>query len=190
MLTFEKLGAALKERKPKKLNIPGFAPSTVLAPIIERAGVISIAFMERSDEAPTHSGHISFPGGQCKPGEKAVDTALREAEEELGIPARSVRVLGELHDVATPLGFLITPVAGWLADPPPFRADAREVKSFFEIPLIELAEPKNFTYRGEHNIAGRAYPLPEFHVGGKIIWGATARMLQELLELIPEQDPV
>jgi 8-oxo-dGTP pyrophosphatase MutT (NUDIX family) len=181
--TFEKLAATLKERKPKKLNIPGFAPSAVLVPIIERSGFLSIAFMERSDEAPTHSGHISFPGGQRKPGEKALDTALREAEEELGILTRSVRALGELDDVATPLGFVVTPVAGWLTDPPLFQADAREVKSFFEVSLEDLAEPKNFVYRGEHNIGERAYPLPEFHVEEKNIWGATARMVQELLEI-------
>ncbi len=179
--TFEKLAAGLKKRKLKKLDITGFARTAVLVPIIERSGVISLAFMERSEEAPTHSGHISFPGGHCKPGEQAAETALRESEEELGIPARSVQVLGELDDVATPLGFVITPVVGWLAAPLPFCANTREVKSFFEIPLDELAEPKNFTYRGEHNIAGRAYPLPEFQVNGKIIWGATARMVEQLL---------
>lgn len=183
-LTFERLAAGLQKREPKKLVIAGFAASAVLAPVIERDnGKLSLLFIERPDEAPTHSGQISFPGGVCKEGEGVIEAALREAGEELGIAGPSVEILGKLDDVATPIGFVITPVVGRLKNPTPFRAEPREVKTYFEVPLSELADAKNFVHRGEHSAGGRRYPLPEYHVAGRIIWGATARMVQNLLEI-------
>lgn len=152
--------------------------------MIQRGDELSVGYTLRPDEMPTHAGQISFPGGRRDPEDAdLVATALREALEELGIRAEDVEVLGKVDDVPTPVGFVITPVVGWLADPPQFVIDTREVGEYFEVGLDELADPGNFVDRGEREIAGVTYPIPEFHVAGRLIWGATARITQRLLEV-------
>ena len=167
----------------RTLDIPAFTPSAVLVPLIERRGEVSVAFIRRPDGMPTHAGQIGFPGGRCQPQDAdAGATALREAKEELGIAAAGVQVLGEMDDVATPSGFVITPICAWMTDPPPFQPDPREVNEHFEVTLSELAAPSRFSVRGERHVAGRTYELFEYQVQGRIIWGATARMVHQLLE--------
>ncbi len=133
---------------------------------------------------PTHSGQISFPGGRHDQDDSGpTATALREINEELGVAAGDIDVIGKIDDVPTPLGFVITPVVGWLRDPGAFVIDEREVVEYFEIDLEELTDPANFKHRGEREIEGVSYPVPEYHVGGKLIWGATARITQRLLQI-------
>ena len=156
----------------------------MLVPVIERGGRVSIGYTLRPDEMPTHAGQISFPGGRCDPNDAGLTaTALREIHEELGVAAENIDVLGKIDDVPTPVGFVITPVVGWLRDPAEFAINEREVAEYFEIDLHELADPANFKSRGEREIEGVSYPVPEFHVAGKLIWGATARITQCLLQI-------
>jgi 8-oxo-dGTP pyrophosphatase MutT (NUDIX family) len=153
-------------------------------PVIQRGEDISVGYTLRPEEMPSHPGQISFPGGRRDPGDaNLVATAMREAHEELGVAADSVQVLGKIDDVPTPAGFIITPVIGWLLDPPDFNVDEREVQEYFEIDLAELAEPSNLKSPGDREIAGITYPILEYHVGGRLIWGATARITRQLLEL-------
>ncbi len=180
----ERLKHGLQSADRRKLVIEGFAAAAVLVPLIQRGDRLSLGYTLRPDEMPTHAGQISFPGGRHDPGDAdLVATALREAHEELGVAADSVTILGKIDDVPTPVGFVITPVVGWLEDPPEFTINEREVCEYFEVDLDELADPSNFRSRGEREIAGVAYAVPEFHVGGRLIWGATARITQHLLEL-------
>ncbi len=133
---------------------------------------------------PTHAGQISFPGGRYDQDDSGLTaTALREINEELGVAAVDIDVIGKIDDVPTPLGFVITPVVGWLRDPGAFTIDEREVVEYFEIDLEELTDPANFKQRGEREIEGVSYPVPEYHVGGKLIWGATARITERLLQI-------
>ncbi len=133
---------------------------------------------------PTHGGQISFPGGRHDPGDADLTaTALREINEELGVAAEDIDLIGKIDDVPTPVGFVITPVVGWLRDPAAFNVDEREVVEYFEVDLEELTDPGNFKHRGEREIEGVSYPVPEFHVAGKLIWGATARITQCLLQI-------
>jgi 8-oxo-dGTP pyrophosphatase MutT (NUDIX family) len=185
MEMLDKLRTAIDARRARRLQIPGFRPAAVLVPVVQRAGEVLLAFTVRSPAMPTHSGQISFPGGVRQNGEtEAAQTALREAAEELGIDPVSVGIAGEIDDVATPVGFVITPVVGRLVDPPPFAIDPREVDAVFEVTLGDLADPGHQTHKGEHVVGGRTYSLPEFHVAGRRIWGATARMVENLLEIL------
>ncbi len=158
--------------------------AAVLVPLIQRGDRVSVGYTLRPEEMPTHAGQISFPGGRRDPDDAdLVATALREAHEELGVPAESVAILGQADDVPTPVGYVITPVVGWLVDPPQFVIDEHEVAEYFEVDVDELADPVNFKDRGEREIEGVVYPIPEFHVAGRLIWGATARITQRLLQI-------
>ena len=142
-------------------------------------------FTVRSQSLPSHAGQISFPGGRPEPGEKtARETALRESQEELGILPDKVCVLGELTQVVVPSGFIISPVVGWLRDPAPFQPQASEVAHVFEVPLEELADPARYKDAGVVGHKGRAYRLPEYHVAGRRVWGATARIVELLLAAV------
>jgi 8-oxo-dGTP pyrophosphatase MutT (NUDIX family) len=177
------LRARLAGRTPAKLRIDGFAEAAVLVPLIRRGAVHSIAFTARPAEMPTHGGQISMPGGKRDACDRdLMATALREASEELGIDPGAVDVLGALDDVATPLGFVITPVVGWLDDPGPFVPHAREVEAVFEIGLDDLA--RGYRDAGEREVGGHRYRLHEYHAAGRVIWGATARMVHDLLDRI------
>jgi 8-oxo-dGTP pyrophosphatase MutT (NUDIX family) len=177
----------LSRTRARTLHIDGFRHAAVLVPFIQRGENVSLLFTVRSHKLPLHAGQISFPGGQPERGEQcARETALRESQEELGIDPATVVVLGHLDDVATPSGFLITPVVGWLHEPARFRPDAREVDELFEVALTELRDPAHFRDAGVAEHDGRSYDLPEYHVAGRVVWGATARMVQILLSRLEE----
>ena len=145
---------------------------------------MSLGYTLRPEEMPRHAGQISFPGGRHEHDDSGlIATALREINEELGVAAGDIDVMGKIDDVRTPVGFVITPVVGWLRDPAAFTIDEREVVEYFKIALEELTDPANFKHRGAREIKGVSYPVPEYHVGGKLIWGATARITQRLLQI-------
>lgn len=179
------LRRALRRGKRRRLRIRGFRSAAVLVAIVERGGRPALLFTVRRKELEDHGGQICFPGGRCDPGDGGRrQTALREAREELGIPRRSIDVLGLLDDVPTPSGFIITPVVARLMDSVVYRPDPREVESYFDVKLEVLSGPARFNQRGWHSIEGRRYPLPEYRAAGRIIWGATARIVENLLRRI------
>lgn len=183
----ERLRQLLVQTPAQTLDIDGFRHAAVLVPLIQRGKDVSLLFTVRAHNLPLHAGQISFPGGHPEQGERHPrSTALRESQEELGIEPASVLVLGHLDDVATPSGFLITPVVGWLREPAPFRPAPREVHEWFEVALAKLRDPAHFRHAGVAEHDGRSYQLPEYHVAGRVIWGATARMVQILLSRLQE----
>ncbi len=180
----ERLERGLASTERRTLAIDGFAAAAVLVPLIQRGDRISLGYTLRPDEMPTHAGQVSFPGGRRDPADTDLTaTAIRESGEELGISPGDVDIIGSIDDVPTPVGFVITPIVGWLADPAAFVVDEREVNEYFEVDIHELIDPANFKDRGEREIAGVTYPVPEFRVGGRLIWGATARITQRLLQI-------
>ncbi|MBI4345747.1 MAG: CoA pyrophosphatase [Elusimicrobia bacterium] len=168
------LSRRLSNRSPAA-RVVGYTPAAVLVPIID--GAPRLLFIERAaHEQDPHSGQIGFPGGRAEPRDaNAAATALREAEEEVGLPSREVQVLGVLDPVLTPSGYDITPVVGWVGRMPELRPDPREVAGCFDVALAELAEPARRFPRGASF---------EFRAGGKVIWGATARIVDCLLKLV------
>ena len=159
-------------------------PAAVLVAVIERAGALSVLLTRRAEGLARHAGQISFPGGRADPGDGSPQkTALREAEEEIGLPAARVEVLGRLDDYLVGTGYRITPVVGLVAAPPPFEADPSEVAEIFEVPLPFILDPAN--YRRERVTIGgvdrRFYVLP---YGAYHVWGATAAILVNFRDVV------
>ena len=159
---------------------PGATPAAVLVPIIAHPEGFSVLFTRRTAQLKAHSGQVSFPGGRAEPGDASPrHTALREAQEEIGLPPARVEVLGQLPEYQTRTGFRVTPVIGLIQPPLELVPDAREVDEIFEVPLAFLLDPAN--YRRESRQLGArmaTYYVIEHH--GRTIWGATAGMLLNL----------
>ena len=162
-------------------RLPGrtgpLTPAAVLVPLLNRPAGLSVLFTERSRNLPDHAGQISFPGGQVEAGDAdAGATALREAEEEVGLPPARVTLLGQLAAYETVTGYRVTPVVGWVEPPFEAKADPVEVASVFEVPLAFLLEPANQQrhFRMVGDLRRDYYAIP---YGDHYIWGATAAML-------------
>lgn len=152
-------------------------PAAVLVPLINRLDGLTVLFTERSPDLPDHPGQISFPGGRIEPGDAdAVAAALREVEEEIGLPRHRVQPLGRLAEYETVTGYRVTPIVGWIEPPIVLKADPIEVADVFEVPLSFLLEPANqqrhFRMLGDVRRDYYAIPYRE-----RYIWGATAAML-------------
>ncbi len=154
--------------------------AAVLVPIIDHATQLTVLFTERAPELRHHAGQISFPGGRVEAGDAGpVATALREAEEEIGLEPRHVEVLGFLPDQLIATGFRVTPVVALVAPELPLRLDATEVAAVFEVPLAFLLDAANHRFRRRPIGDGKidVYDIP---YGNRNIWGATAGMLVAL----------
>ena len=163
----------------------GLKCSAVLVPLLRESGAWRLLFTRRCDELSEHGGQIAFPGGQCEPEEQApFTTALREACEELGIRAQSVRLLGALAPVDTTTGYLISPVVGVLAWPLQITLEQSEVQEYFTVPLEWLRTEGKPALRPVPGREGRnAVYFQPFE--GREIWGATAKITQDLLRCLP-----
>ena len=149
----------------------------------------AIAFIKRTEYDGAHSGQISFPGGKMEKGDHSViDTALRETEEEIGVPVKEISVLGRLTDLYIPPShFLVTPVVGFITSTPVFRPDLVEVERIIETPLIILLSEEVIQEKVIEVMNGLRWNVPCYYVDGNIIWGATAMILSELLEVIARE---
>jgi 8-oxo-dGTP pyrophosphatase MutT (NUDIX family) len=158
----------------------GRIPSAVLVPLFYRQGEYCILFTKRTDKVREHKGQISFPGGSRHEGDRAaLDTALRECTEEIGLAPDDVRVLGELDDaVTTTSNYVITPFVAMIPYPYPFKMDGWEVEEIIEVPVAALLdeEKRHHDAHVEHGTNGYFY-----HYQGRVIWGATAEILHQFL---------
>jgi 8-oxo-dGTP pyrophosphatase MutT (NUDIX family) len=157
--------------------------AAVLIPLVWYDDEWHLLFTRRTDIVESHKGQVSFPGGACDEGETTPEqTALREAEEEIGILPREVRVLGRLSNLITITYFRVTPVVGVVKWPAVFRVGAQEVARIFTMPLAWLANPTN---RWQFEIPGTDRSLIAYHpYDGELLWGATARMTVDFLTVL------
>ena len=158
----------------------GVTRAAVLVPIVAHPGGLTVLFTRRTAQLRAHSGQVSFPGGRAEPGDPSIEfTALREAEEEIGLTAKRVEVLARLPEYFTRTGFRVTPVVGLIQPPLELVPDSREVDEVFEVPLDFILDPANHQ-RATRELNGRTvgYYVIEHH--GRSIWGATAGMLVNL----------
>ncbi len=172
-------------RQPRVLSYDGYrhaAVAIVLTKISETEIVFPLTV--RSPKLRTHSGQISLPGGTTDEGESAATCARRETEEELGIPRGAMEVVCLLDAVPTPSQFMITPVVCTLANPLSYNISEHEVAEVFEMPLSSLWDMTTREDFGTRHYRGHAYPLHAYHHAGYRIWGATARILRQLGDLL------
>lgn len=161
-------------------------PAAVLVPLLERSGGrLQVLFTERADHLRRHPGQISFPGGRIEHVDgSAVNAALREAEEEIGLPATAVEIAGFLAPQMTVTGFSVTAVVG-LVTAGDFVAtpDPGEVAAVFEVPLEYFLDERN-EQRSMREYLGRSFATVEYQWQDRRIWGATAMMLERLVSII------
>jgi 8-oxo-dGTP pyrophosphatase MutT (NUDIX family) len=151
--------------------------AAVLVPIVNRPEGLQILLTQRSAGLPDHPGQISFPGGRVEPGDaSSAAAALREATEEVGLPATQVSVLGRLAEYETVTGYRVTPIVGWVEPPFSLTLDPVEVADAFEVPLAFLLDPANQQrhFRMQGTVRRDCWAIP---FGERYIWGATAAML-------------
>jgi len=166
--------------------------AAVLAALFEEEGESRLILTRRSSDMRTHRGEVSFAGGRIDPGEDPTSAALREAHEEVALDPALVTQVGWLHPVLTMVsGSLIMPVLATVAARPRLVPSQYEVERVFDVSLAELADPEVF-HEERWTIPGRtipgsadnSFPVWFFEVSGEMIWGATARMLHELLSIV------
>ena len=155
-------------------------PASVLVPIVAHPGELTLLFTQRTVHLRNHSGQVSFPGGRAEPGDATPEvTALREAEEEIGLRGARVEVVARLPEYLTRTGFRVTPVIGVLEPPLELAPDRREVEEIFEVPLAFFLDPANHQRR-TREIEGQTVGYYVMQYGERVIWGATAGMLLNL----------
>jgi 8-oxo-dGTP pyrophosphatase MutT (NUDIX family) len=151
--------------------------AAVLVPLIHRGNDINVLLTQRTAHLYDHPSQISFPGGRVETSDRdRVETALREAEEEIGLARERIEVVGSLPDYEIPSGFRISPVVGWIEPPFELRLDPFEVVAAFEVPLSFVLDPANHQRRSYH-FNGRHRDYLAMPYQGRYIWGATAGML-------------
>lgn len=183
---FAQLREALRRREPKTLGAlpPGVIRASVLVPFFEKDGEPYLLFLKRPEGDYRHAGQIAFPGGKRDGDESALDCALREAQEEVGLAPSDVEVIGTLDEYDTVVtGFRITPFVGLVPYPYEFRPAPREVERLIEVPLRALLDPAvHHTERRE--AFGQVLTVHYYSVGNDLIWGVTGGMLTPLLEIV------
>jgi 8-oxo-dGTP pyrophosphatase MutT (NUDIX family) len=184
----EKIKDILDCREKNCIHDKRFKRAAVLIPLFKKNGEYHILFTRRSDKVEHHKGQISFPGGRRDEEDKDfLATALREAEEEMGICPQDVRILGELDDICTVTDFCVSPFVGLIPYPYPFKINPDEIEEAIEVPLAALVDSRKFR-REFRELHGQLWPVYYFQHQHHTIWGATASILKQLLDLLPEED--
>lgn len=184
-----KLGRTRPERPivTEKVGDGPLRPAAVLIPLYVRDRALWTLFTKRTDTVEHHKGQISFPGGgQHTEDENLWVTAIRETEEEIGVPRASVRLLGALPRMVTVTDFEVWPFVGAIPYPLDFRLEASEVESIIEVPLSYLLDPMVVEERAIR-WKGRDVKTLVYHYRGHAIWGATARILADFLEALGDE---
>ncbi len=171
----ERLRDSLRRRPKKEITDETVRRSAVLIPLFREHGQYHVLLTERSDEVEFHKGEVCLPGGRCEPHDiSLLRTALRETEEEIGLNPEDVEILGELDDTLTfSSNYVISPFVGYVRHPYPLKADPGEIREIITVPLSFLLDDDNFREDAH-----------AYEYKGRIIWGATARILKQLVDVL------
>ena len=179
----EPLRAAILSRKVRRYDDERATPASVLLALVDRGGEAHLWLTRRPENMTRHRGQVAFPGGKRDPIDaSALDTALRETEEEIGFARTKVEVLGGLDDLVTTTGYLISPFVGWLREDLPAQPNPGEIARAFCVPLASFVftEPRPRPFRG----AGMTRIAPSYDVDGELVWGATAKIIMDFVAIV------
>jgi 8-oxo-dGTP pyrophosphatase MutT (NUDIX family) len=175
----------LAQREVKRLpENPGLIRASVLIPLFCKDGSYHCLFTKRSDKVLHHKGEISFPGGNYDTSDAdLLATALREAHEEIGVKPQDVEIIGALDEIITMSGFIVSPFVGLVSYPYPFILSPEEIEEIIMLPLVGFltAGVLSEDYRTYNE---RTEKVSIYQSGGHVIWGATAKILRQFLELV------
>ena len=158
--------------------------AAVLVPLVRHEEELTVLLTQRTTHLADHAGQVAFPGGRIEPSDlDPMHAALREAEEEVGLPGDHVSVIGRLDTYITGTGYEITPIVGMVRIPFPVKPDPAEVADIFEVPLAFVLDPANHE-RHSREVKGRVRAFFVLPYPGRYIWGATAGMLVNLAEVL------
>src|SRR5438445_10866251 len=161
-------------------------PAAVLVPLVDRVGGMAVLLTQRTAHLSAHAGQISFPGGRIEAEDPdAIAAALRETEEEVGLPRDRVRVIGRLDTYVTGTGFEITPIVGIVEPPIVLAIDPFAAAEAFEVPLAFILDRRNHQ-RIEREVGAQSRCFFVLPFEGRNIWGATAGILVNLAEVLAE----
>jgi 8-oxo-dGTP pyrophosphatase MutT (NUDIX family) len=181
----DRIRETLASRERKEIFAPDRKESAILVPLYVKDSELYILFTKRSFDVAHHKGQISFPGGaRSEEDNGPQDTALRESWEEIGLEPSGVEIMGELDDVLTATSnYLIHPYVGLIPHPYKFTANPNEILELIEVPVKSLLDRRNYREEDGEDSWGvaRAYL---YKYKGKVIWGATAMILKQLLDTI------
>ena len=183
----QRLRRALSLRQKRHIVAASRVSAAVLLPIYYKQGQYYILFTKRTEKVKEHKGEISFPGGAYQEGDGTlVNTALRECAEEIGLMADEIEVLGELDDTVTVTSsYIVSPFVGFMPWPYSLKLDQWETEEIIEVPLAALMD-KNCFEEGTALVDGKLIDSYFYRYGKKVIWGATARILKQFLEIISD----
>jgi len=178
----EKLKQILSQRKKQRIVDPKRVSAAVLVPVYEKEGQYHILFIKRTEWVEKHKGEISFPGGVYEEHDGTLlNTALRESAEEINLMPDDVEVLGELDDVVSvKTNYRITPFLAFIPWPYEFKVDGRETEEIIEAPITALM---NIGRSRQELRGGRTVTVYHYNYQGRVIWGATARILAKFLDI-------
>lgn len=190
----ERISRTLAKRRKIAIPIPGegrtqaadrqkLVRAAVLIPLFEEGGSLHLLLTRRTETVRDHKGQISFPGGRKDSEDRTLmDTALRECEEEIGVPEARVRILGELDDLVTITDYLVSPYVGLIPHPFPFKISEREIAELIRFPLEDFLSPERLRVARRMQYRGRSHTTYFFDMGPHVVWGVTAEILLQLLE--------
>ncbi len=180
----EELRNILQTRKRVVIENPPFARAAVLVPLFKKEEDCHIIFTKRSDNVRYHKGEISFPGGVFDERDLELErTALRETNEEIGLDENDVQIIGVLDDIITVTQFIVTPFVGLFPYPYSFKLSPIEIAELIEVPLSSLLGEDRFSEREIIRGTGKEV-VYAYQYENHTIWGATARILKQFLDLI------
>ncbi|MFK0570555.1 CoA pyrophosphatase [Endozoicomonas sp.] len=171
----------LLNHQPRTINAE-LPEAAVLIPITD-AREPELVFTRRATHMNTHSGEVAFPGGKRDPGDHdLIATALRESFEEIALPPENVRVIGQTGSVISRFGIEVTPIVGIIEADTPLKANLAELDRIFKVPLSYFLDEQHLTFN-HWKMRNQDYQMPSFYYGEYLIWGLTAVMLVEFLNI-------
>jgi 8-oxo-dGTP pyrophosphatase MutT (NUDIX family) len=187
VLDLEKVKQDLASRQCRELSLDSLKSAAVLMPYLVKDGKEHILLTVRSQTVANHKGQIAFPGGHQDPGEDLQTTALRETHEEVGIDPSDVEIIGILDDIVTISSYRVRPYLGRVPYPYTYKCSSEEIDEILLVPFEELLDEKNITINSISSNQGE-FSVYYFHWNGHVIWGATGRILAQLINLLYGKD--